>query len=72
LTTRVTNVAASVGQRLRNIARERHDDFALVLTKFALERLLFRLSQSKHRDVFVLKGALLFELWTRQVSGGQQ
>lgn len=66
LTKRVTNIAASVGQKLRNIARERNEDFALVLTKFALERLLFRLSQSKHRDMFVLKGALLFELWTRE------
>jgi hypothetical protein len=66
MTKRVTNVAASVGQKLRNIARERNEDFALVLTKFALERLLFRLSQSKHRDIFVLKGALLFELWTQE------
>jgi len=66
LTKRATNIAASVGQRLRNIARERNEDFALVLTKFALERLLFRLSQSKHRDAFVLKGALLFELWTQE------
>lgn len=37
-----------------------------MLTKFALERVLFRLSQSKHRDIFVLKGALLFELWTQE------
>src|SRR6516162_8001366 len=66
MTKQVTNVAASVGQKLRNIARERNEDFALVLTKFALERLLFRLSQSKHRDIFVLKGALLFELWTQE------
>ena len=66
MTKRATNIAASVGQKLRNIARERNEDFALVLTKFALERLLFRLSQSKHRDVFVLKGALLFELWTQE------
>jgi predicted nucleotidyltransferase component of viral defense system len=66
LTKRVTNIAASVGQKLRNIARERNEDFALVLTKFGLERLLFRLSQSKHRDSFVLKGALLFELWTEE------
>ena len=62
----VTNVAASVAQRLRNLARERNEDFALVLTKFALERVLFRISQSKHRTVFILKGALLFELWTEQ------
>lgn len=66
MTRKVTNVAASVGQRLRNIARDRNEDFALVLTKFGLERMLFRLSQSKHRDRFVLKGALLFELWTQE------
>lgn len=66
MTKRVTNIAASVGQKLRNIARERNEDFALVLTKFALERVLFRLSQSKHRGSFVLKGALLFELWTEE------
>lgn len=63
---KVTNVAASVNQRLLNLARERKEDFGLTLTKYGLERLLFRLSESKHRDVFVLKGALLFELWTEQ------
>jgi hypothetical protein len=66
VTRRVTNIAASVGQRLRNLAHERKEDFAVMLTKFALERVLFRISQSKDRDVFVLKGALLFELWTQQ------
>lgn len=58
------NVAASVRQRLFNLARMRGEDFSLVLTKFALERVLYRLSKSKHRDLFVLKGALLFEVWT--------
>lgn len=38
-------------------------DFNLVLVRFALERLLFRLSTSAHSDRFVLKGALLFTLW---------
>ena len=66
MTKQVTNIAASVGQKLRNIARERKEDFGLLLTKFALERVLFRLSQSEHRSAFVLKGALLFELWTQQ------
>jgi hypothetical protein len=56
------NIAASVGRRLRNLARRRNEDFGLVLTKYGLERVLFRLSRSKHRDAFVLKGALLFEL----------
>ena len=62
----VTNVAASVRQRLLNLARERKEDFGLLLTKYALERLLFRVSQSEHKTAFILKGALLFELWTEQ------
>lgn len=40
-------------------------DFGLILVKYGLERILYRLSRSKHRDTFVLKGALLFELWTK-------
>lgn len=59
-----TNVAASVKQRLLNRARERKEDFNLLLTKYGLERMLYRVSQSKYRNLFVLKGALLFELWT--------
>jgi hypothetical protein len=47
------------------ISRARKDDFGLILVKYGLERILYRLSQSPYRDVFVLKGALLFELWTR-------
>jgi hypothetical protein len=41
-------------------------DFGLILVKYGLERILFRLNRSRHRDVFILKGALLFELWTEQ------
>ena len=66
MTKEIKNVAASVRQRLLNLARERKEDFNLVLTKYALERLLYRISQSPHRHLFVLKGALLFELWTRE------
>jgi Nucleotidyl transferase AbiEii toxin, Type IV TA system len=60
------NLSASVRQRLLNLVREQNEDFGLFLTKYGLERILFRLSQSRHRDVFILKGALLFELWTEQ------
>lgn len=60
------NLAASVRQRLLNLARERHEDFQFVLIRFALERLLYRLSRSEHRDVFALKGAMLFQLWSEQ------
>ena len=58
------NLAASVRQRLFNRTQERHEDFGLVLTKYGLERFLYRLAHSQYRDQFVLKGALLFELWT--------
>jgi predicted nucleotidyltransferase component of viral defense system len=58
------NLAASVRQRLFNLAQERREDFGLVLTKYGLERFLYRLAQSQYRDQFILKGALLFELWT--------
>lgn len=58
------NMAASVRQRLANRARERGETFDLVLTRYALERLLFRLGQSEHRNRFILKGAMLFSLWT--------
>ncbi len=57
------NVAASVHQRLLNIARETGRPFNEVLQYFAMERLLYRLSCSGHRDSFVLKGALLFRAW---------
>jgi predicted nucleotidyltransferase component of viral defense system len=49
---------------LLRIARERGDDFQLVLLRYAIERLLFRLSMSSHASTFVLKGAALFTLWT--------
>jgi predicted nucleotidyltransferase component of viral defense system len=62
----MVNLAASIRQRLLNLARARKEDFGLVLTKYGLERVLYRISQSKYRESFVLKGALLFELWTKQ------
>lgn len=57
------NVAASVHQRLLNIARETGRPFNEVLQYFAMERVLYRLSCSGHKDSFVLKGALLFRVW---------
>jgi Nucleotidyl transferase AbiEii toxin, Type IV TA system len=35
-----------------------------VLTRYAIERLLYRLSISQHRDRFVLKGAMLMASWS--------
>jgi predicted nucleotidyltransferase component of viral defense system len=63
---RVADLSASVRQRLLNLATERKEDFGLVLTRYGLERFLYRLSVSPHRDSFVLKGALLLQLWTSE------
>lgn len=60
------NMAASVRQRLMNKARQQKEDFGIVLTRYGLERLLYRLSQSRHGDQFILKGAMLFQLWSGQ------
>jgi hypothetical protein len=58
------DIGASVRARLLRLARERGEDFQLVLTRYANERLLFRLASSRHGPRFVLKGAALFTLWT--------
>jgi predicted nucleotidyltransferase component of viral defense system len=57
------DIAASVHQRLLNVARETGRPFNEVLQYFAMERLLYRLSRSDHKGSFVLKGALLFRVW---------
>lgn len=59
------NLAASVRARLQNLAREEKLEFQLVLSEFAVERLLYRLSVSDQVHRFVLKGAMLFRVWTR-------
>lgn len=58
------NIAASVRARLLRLATERREDFQLVITRYANERLLHRLAVSPHAERFVLKGAALFTLWT--------
>jgi predicted nucleotidyltransferase component of viral defense system len=60
------NIAASVRQRLRNLAQAQQEDFQGILTRYALERFLYRLHQSDHRDRFILKGAMLFTLWSSE------
>jgi hypothetical protein len=56
-------MAASVRARLKQQADTAKQDFNLTLTHYGLERLLYRLSISKHAPNFLLKGALLFSLW---------
>ena len=56
---RPRNIGASVRQRLLNLAHARGQPMELMLTRYALERLLYRLSLSPHRKRFVLNGAML-------------
>ncbi len=59
----VTNVAASVRRRLLNLSQARRADYNALLTQYAIERFLYRLSKSELADRFVLKGAMLFRVW---------
>jgi len=57
------DIPASVRGRLENLARETRRPLQELMQYFVMERFLFRLSQSKHADRFVLKGALMFTVW---------
>lgn len=58
------DLAASVRARLLGMATPRTNDFQDLLVRYALERLLYRLSVSDYRDRFILKGAMLFAAWS--------
>ena len=60
----VKNTAASVRARLRQKREQTGEDFQTLLTRFGSERLLYRISQSKHSQDFILKGAAIFLVWT--------
>jgi len=56
-------LSASVKQRLINYAEKSRTDFQVVLAQYGFERLLYRLSQSRHAKQFTIKGALMFWVW---------
>lgn len=68
MTSEDTGLAASIHQRLLNLSKARSLDFNLLLARFAIERFLYRLSQSPYADVFVLKGAMLLQVWLADTS----
>lgn len=61
------NIAASVRERLLNIARKGGEPFDLILVHYALERFLYRIAISPFADRFMLKGALLYFVWDQDV-----
>lgn len=62
-----SNQTASVRQRLLNISKQKHEAFDLVLTRYALERFLYRLGKSLYSERFLLKGAMLFAIWGGEI-----
>jgi hypothetical protein len=58
------NLPASVRQRLLTLSERRKEPFDLVLVRYGIERLLYRLSRSPHAEKFLLKGAMLFAIWS--------
>lgn len=63
MTRKPINLPASIATRLRNVAAAKATDLALIYRRYAIERLLYRLSVSAERERFVLKGAMLFTAW---------
>lgn len=59
----LTNISASVRARLLNLAREQGRPYNEILQYYAMERLLHRLSISRFKDLFILKGALMLHFW---------
>ncbi|MCA0002745.1 nucleotidyl transferase AbiEii/AbiGii toxin family protein [Mesorhizobium sp. B292B1B] len=61
------NPAASIRDRLLQHSRQQGDDYQRILTRYAIERLLFRLSMTEASERYVLKGAMLFVTWPEYV-----
>lgn len=61
-----SNVGQSVFARLLNIAKQSGETHQYLLTRYAIERLLYRLSVSEYRDQFILKGGILLQAWQGQ------
>lgn len=58
------DLTRSIRDRLLNQAKARNEEFQNFLMRYGLERWLYRLSQTPHQERFVLKGAMLFAIWS--------
>lgn len=64
----IKDVAVSIRRRLLNLAKSRGEDYQRLLTRYAIERLLFRLSRTEGAGGYILKGAMLFTTWSQNVA----
>jgi hypothetical protein len=60
---RTINVAASVAAKLLQRSRSTGEDHQVLLTRYGLERLMYRLGRTAAADQFVVKGAMMFLVW---------
>ena len=60
---KVKNIVVSIHQRLINLSKERGEDPNYIFIRYAIERLLYRMSCSRQSNKFILKGAMLFATW---------
>lgn len=63
MTKPLRNIAASHRAKLLALSKDRHEDFQFLLGRWMIERFLSRLTQSPHKNDFILKGAMLFLAW---------
>ena len=63
MTKKIRNIAASIRQKLKNKATQDKRLFAELLQYYAMERFLYRLTQSEYAALFILKGALMLRVW---------
>jgi predicted nucleotidyltransferase component of viral defense system len=59
----ISNYPASVKAKLLAYSRKNKLEHNQVLAQYAVERVLYRLTQTRHKDRFLLKGAMLFMIW---------
>lgn len=59
----ITNIQASIRDRLQNNAKENNRPFSEILQHYGMERFLYRFGCSEYADKFILKGALMFTVW---------
>ncbi|MFI3244472.1 MAG: nucleotidyl transferase AbiEii/AbiGii toxin family protein [Akkermansia sp.] len=64
----VKNIVASTKAKLSNIAKQHGWDYQHILTRYATERFLYRLSISPYREQFILKGGNLFIIWMNGIN----
>ncbi len=60
----ISNIEKSIHAKLKMQAKDKKIDVNILMIRYALERFLFRLSLSDYKEKFILKGAMLFLMWS--------